>query len=186
MKRAIIVPAAPTPEALAELKQWLAIASSRDDPGLARLIGTSLDMFEDFTGRIPLEATFEEVLPAGGAWQRLSSRPVTAVLGVEAVEAVETVGAAGARSRLPAEAAMIELTADESATVRVLHPVASGRIAVRFVAGLASGWSELPEGLRHGLIRCAAHLHQAAAGSGEQLPAAVAALWRPWRRMRLS
>ena len=180
MKRAIIVPAAPAPEALAELKQWLAMASSRDDPALARLIGASLDMFEDFTGRIPLEATFEEVLPAGGAWQRLSSRPVTAVLGLEAV------GSDGARSPLPGHAAMIELTVDESATVRVLRPVSSGRIAVRFVAGLASGWSELPEGLRHGVVRCAAHLHQAAAGSGEQLPASVAALWRPWRRLRLS
>ena len=51
---------------------------------------------------------------------------------------------------------------------------------------LAEDWAELPPGLNEGIIRFAAHLYRErdAAGSREP-PAAVAALWRPWRELRL-
>jgi hypothetical protein len=43
----------------------------------------------------------------------------------------------------------------------------------------------VPEPLRQGIVRLAAHLY-AARGEVEAVPpAAVAALWRPWRRVRL-
>ena len=181
MKRAIIEPAVPAPEALAELKQWLAIATSREDPALERLVAAALEVFETFTGSLALEATCEEVLPAGGAWQCLATRPVLAVLGVDAL------AADGTRTPLPADGHLLELDAEGGARIRVLRPLSSGRIAVRFVAGLAASWSGLPDSLRHGVIRCAAHLHAAAASSAEATPpAAVAALWRPWRRLRLT
>lgn len=49
-----------------------------------------------------------------------------------------------------------------------------------------SDWSALPEALRHGVIRLAAHLYRDGDGAAAAPPAAVAALWRPWRRMRLT
>ena len=72
--------------------------------------------------------------------------------------------------------------------MRVSNPGAAGRIAVRFVAGLAPGWNGLPESLRHGVIRLAAHQHRMRESSTADPipPAAVTALWRPWRRMRLA
>lgn len=182
MQRAIVVPPAPAPEALAELKQWLALSGSREDESLAHLIAAALELCEGFTGQMPLEATCEETLPASGAWQPLATRPVQAVV------AVYGIPAEGARFALPAESYAIELDADGGARVRVIQPGAAGRIAVRFVAGLAPTWGVLPESLRHGVIRLAAHQHRAreTPSAGPVPPAAVAALWRPWRRMRLA
>lgn len=179
MTRAIIAPAAPAPEALAELKQWLAITTSREDASLASLIAAALELCESFTGLLPLECTCEEVLAATGAWQTLRTRPVQAVVSLEAISPQ------GERSLLPVEAYELELDLDQRARVRLLSGTGAQRVAVRFVAGLAPLWGDLPEGLRHGAIRCAAHLHRQGDGSGGSIPAAVGAMWRPWRRMRL-
>lgn len=182
MKRAIIVPAAPAPEALAELKQWLAITTTGDDASLQRLVAVALELGESFTGSMLLESTCEELVPASGDWQSLCTRPVQAVVAVEAVTI------AGQRALLDVGAYSVELLGDGGARVRLTGGAAEARqLAVRFIAGLASSWAMLPDGLRHGVIRCAAHLHrQSETGTADALPAAVAALWRPWRRMRLA
>jgi len=181
MQRAIVVPPAPAPEALAELKQWLAITGAREDALLERLLGAAFDLCEGFTGQMPLEATCEEVLSAGDRWQWLATRPIQAVV------AVESIPADGARFALPSDAYMLELDPDGGARVRVTAPGAAGRIAVRFVAGLAPTWADLPESLRHGVIRLAAHQHRTRESNLESVPpAAVTALWRPWRVMRLA
>lgn len=182
MKRAIIVPPAPAPEALAELKQWLGLSGTREDAALTRLIGAALDLCEGFTGQVPLALTAEEILAADGRWHRLAARPVQAILSLEAV------ATSGTRTALAAEAYAIELDPDGGARVRVIVPLRPGRVAVRFVAGLATEWSALPESLRHGVIRFAAHQHRAReTASAEPVPpAAVTALWRPWRIMRLA
>ena len=182
MTRVIIVPPMPSPEALGELKQWLALTGSREDAALERLIGAALELCEGFTGQLPLEATCEEVLGTASGWQPLATRPVQAIV------AVEGIPAEGARFALVADAYAIELDSDGGARVRVTNAGAAGRIAVRFVAGLAPGWSGLPESLRHGVIRLAAHQHRAReTNSADPVPpAAVTALWRPWRRMRLA
>ena len=182
MTRAIIVPPMPSPEALGELKQWLALTGSREDTALERLIGAALELCEGFTGQLPLEATCEEVIGARPDWQPLATRPVQAILSVQGNPAE------GAWFALAADAYAIELDSDGSARVRVTSPGAAGRIAVRFVAGLAPSWNGLPESLRHGVIRLAAHQHRARENSAADPvpPAAVTALWRPWRRMRVA
>ena len=182
MTRAIIVPPMPSPEALGELKQWLALTGSREDALLERLIGASLELGEGFTGQLLLEATCEEVLGVASGWQPLATRPVQAIL------AVQGVPADGARFALAADAYAIELDSDGGARIRVTSPGAAGRVAVRFVAGLSPDWSGLPESRRHGVLRLAAHQHRAReTGAADPVPpAAVTALWRPWRRMRLA
>ena len=176
------MPPAPAPEALAELKQRLGLSGTREDAALTRLIGAALDLCEGFTGQVPLALTVEELLPADGRWHRLSACPVQAVLALEAV------AANGARTALVVEAYAIELDVDGGARVRVVNPLRPGRVAVRFVAGLAAEWSALPESLRHGVIHLAAHQHRAreTASADPVPPAAVTALWRPWRIMRLA
>jgi uncharacterized phiE125 gp8 family phage protein len=182
MKRAIIVPAVLAGAALDELKEWLAITTSKDDAALTALLNAALEMCEAFTGQMPLEATCEEVLPADSVWRGLQTRPVQAVTGVEGIPAE------GARFALAAGDYAIDLDADGGAHVRVIHQGAAGRIAVSFVAGLAPDWAGLPDGLRHGVVRLAADAYRRrdGDGAGAQPPAAVAALWRPWRRMRLT
>ena len=55
---------------------------------------------------------------------------------------------------------------------------------VTFTAGIAADWNGLPAGLRQGVAMLAAHLF-ADRGATTPVPAAVTALWRPFRRMPL-
>ncbi|MCZ8149740.1 MAG: hypothetical protein O9325_18055 [Roseomonas sp.] len=184
MKRAIITPYALDPAALAELKDWLGIATPGDDAQLVTLLSTALDYCEGFTGLMPLEQTCETILPVMSGWQALGTAPV------QAITQVQGVPAEGARFALAVEAYALDLTADGAGRVRVISPGAAGRIAVRYIAGLAASWAGLPDALRHGVLRLAAHQYRAR--EGDELaaaalpPAAVAALWRPWRRLKLA
>ena len=187
MQRLIVTPPVLPPAALAELKDWLGITTAIDDAPLAALLRAARDLCEDFTGRKPLQSGCEEVLCLSGGWQRLGTRPV------QAITLVEGIPAEGPRFTLASDAYELDLAADGGGLVRVLSPGIAGRIAVRFSAGIAADWASLPETLRHGVIRLAAHQHRAreldgvGPGSSTQFPpAAVAALWRPWRRMRLA
>ena len=179
--RTIITPAEPPSTALAELKQWLGITIAADDAPLTRLFGAALDACESFTGMMALEQTCEEVLPARGGWLSLATRPVQAIL------AVEHIDDSGARHALPTDAYAMDLGAEGTGRVRLFSPE-PGRVVVRFTAGFTSEWDALPEALRHGVIRLAAHQHREREGSGAAPlpPASVAALWRPWRRLRLA
>ena len=182
MKRAIITPSPLAPAALAELKQWLGISIAVDDVLLTALLRMALETCEDLTGIMPLQAVCEEVLPITGDWQLLNTRPV------QAITQVDGLPAEGARFALPVGSYQIDLDADGQGRVRVTTPGAAGRITVRFAAGLAPDWASLPEALRHGVLRLAAHQHRQREGdgAGPLPPAAVAALWRPWRRVRLA
>ena len=182
MKRAIVTPAVLAPSALAELKQWLGISTTHDDAPLASLLRSGLETCEAFTGTLPLAAECEEVLAASGDWQCLATRPVQAITGAEAILP------SGARLALAASTYEIELDADGTGRVRLRDAGTASRVAVRFTAGLAAAWDQLPEALRHGVLRLAAHQHREreTSGAAPVPPAAVAALWRPWRRMRLS
>ena len=182
MKRAILAPPPLASAALTELKEWLAISTTHDDGVLAAQLRAALEMCEAFTGQMPITCAAEEVLPASTSWHSLQTRPILAVTSVE--------GIPGEGSRFafaPSDYAM-ELDADGSARIRLLRQGAAGRVAVRFSAGLAADWSGLPEALRQGVVRLAAHqFRQRDTGDAQPLPpAAVAALWRPWRRLRLA
>lgn len=182
MKRAILAPAPLAAAALAELKDWLAITTPRDDGVLTAQLRAALDMCEAFTGTMPLLAQCEELLPASGDWQKMHASPV------QAITSVEGIPAQGARFAIPAPDYALDLDADGTASIRLINMGAATRVAVRFSAGLAADWSGLPESLRQGVLRLAAHQYRQRdnADVAPVPPAAVAALWRPWRRMRLT
>jgi uncharacterized phiE125 gp8 family phage protein len=184
MRRTILTPADLAGAALDDLKQWLAIRSNADDAALTALLAASCEACEGFTGTMPLTQACEEIIPARGSWQALTTRPVHAITEVAGLPAE------GSAFALPSGNYAIELEADGTALVRVMHQGAAGRVRMRFLAGLAPEWGLLPETLRHGVLRLAAHLHRARdSGDGGDMgapPAAVTALWRPWRRMRVA
>lgn len=170
MNRVILTPAVLPGSALAELKQWLGITTTADDAPLSALLSAALDVCEGFTGQMPLEAQCRELLPAQAGWHALATRPVQAISAVDA------------------DGYEIELDADGTGRVRLPLPNGETRVAVTFTAGLAPDWDRLPVSLRHGLLRLAAHQHREreSEGAAPLPPASVAALWRPWRRMRLT
>lgn len=164
-----------------EAKAYLRIDHADEDALIDRLIADATVLAEAFTAQQLLQRVVVETLSAGSGWQRLSSAPVRSITGVEGLPAE------GAAFPLPVDSYAIDIDAHGQGWVRVTNPGAAGRIRVTLGAGLASDWASLPEPVRLGIIRLTAHLytHRDAADDVGP-PAAVAALLRPWRRMRLA
>jgi uncharacterized phiE125 gp8 family phage protein len=107
---------------------------------------------------------------------------------VRAITLVEAVPAEGAAEALPGGAWGVDIDAAGDGWVRVTAPGEARRIRVGYQAGLAGAWAELPAGLRQGILRLAAHFYMNRAAESArpaEPPAAVTALWRPYRRVRL-
>jgi len=172
----------PLDGALAEAKAYLRLDGAEEDALLGTLIGAGAGICERFTGLALFAGERSAVLPAEPRrWQRLPDTPVRAIAGVSALDA------AGAETALPIEAYAIDIDAGGDGWVRLTAPVAQSRLLVGYTAGLAADWASLPEALRQGIVRWIAHgfAHRDASVDAGP-PAAVMALWRPWRRMRLS
>lgn len=164
-----------------ELKGFLRIAGSEEDALLAGLVRTATELCESFTRRALLEREVEETLPASAGWRRLARAPVKAILDVSSVVAD------GATAPLGVEDYAVDIDSSGCGWVRLSGASAGRRALVRYTAGQAADWNGIPEPLRHGIVRLAAHLYAHREGAPTQAPpAAVAALWRPWRRLRLA
>ncbi len=166
--------------ALDEAKTYLRIDGEAEDSALAALIATAVEQCEAFVGQAVLQRTMTEVLVPVAAWQILLPEPVRVISGVVAL----AIG--GGTSAVPPSAYEIDIDACGRGRIRFLAPVIEKRVQVSFSAGVAASWSALPESLRHGIVRQVAHFH-AFRDRADELgpPAAVAALWRGFRKIRL-
>ena len=163
-----------------ELKAGLRIEGGGEDALAGGLLGSAAALCEQFTGRALLTRPFAQVLAASSAWTRLSACPVQAIFGVD------TIAADGSAAVLAAGEYAVDIDAAGEGWVRLTAPVGTGRIRVSYEAGIAADWAGLPEALRHGIVRLAAHLYaQRDRDTEAGPPPAVTALWRPWRRVRL-
>ncbi|RKF20810.1 hypothetical protein D6851_10590 [Altericroceibacterium spongiae] len=186
MKRVIVTRPDLSGSALGELKDWLAITAGRDDATLEALLHSACDMCEGFTGLMPLENQCEEVHPAAppghGGWRSLATHPVSAIT------QIRWLADDGSTRPLEASDYRLDLGDDGCGLFRLTAAPQESRIVIRFTAGLAPGWTGLPDGMRHGILRLAAHLYRQRdrGDEGSAPPLAIAALWRPWRRMRLA
>jgi uncharacterized phiE125 gp8 family phage protein len=171
------------PEAAAAAKGFLRVERADEDALIDALVAAAAEQCEAFTGRTLLARGFTETLEGGRAWRRLSRIPVRAIASVEAVPDE------GPAQALAADSYAIDIDAGGDGWVRLTAPGDIRRIRIGYQAGLAAGWEDLPAALRHGMIRLAAYFYtDRTAGSGRgqsEPPAAVTALWRPFRRLRL-
>ena len=178
---AVVAEAAPAlAVSLAELKAYLRVGTSEEDALLAGLARSATDLCERFTGRLLIARRIEEMLPAGRQWLRLGAGPVRAI---EAVAALDETGGAEA---LAADAYAIDIDAAGEGWVRLTAARSERRLRVTYQAGLASDVNGVPEAMRQGIVRLTAHLYAHRDGAeAAPPPAAVTALWRPWRRLTL-
>jgi uncharacterized phiE125 gp8 family phage protein len=165
----------PLAVSIAECKAYLRIERDDEDALIAGFVRTAIALCEAFTGQSLVVRDGEQRLAREGGWQRITALPVAAVTGVFDGDAA----IAGSRFESDVDAA-------GNGWVR-LFDTALTAPAVRFRAGLGADWNGVPEPLRQGIVRLVAHLftHRDAADAGPP-PAAVAAMWRPWRRLRLA
>jgi hypothetical protein len=150
-------------EAGAETTGFLRAGGAGEEAMIEALTRSSAELCESFLGRVTLARGFTETL-----------RPT-----------------AGSGTPLPPAAYAIDIGADGDGWVRILDDSGAGRVRVSYEAGMASQWSEVPSALRHGIVRLAAHLYNLREPAGHrpsrvEPPASVTALWRPYRRIRLS
>lgn len=166
---------------LDEVKAYLRLENDEEDAPLGAIIIAAIAHGEGYLNQMLITRTVRQTLPVSDRWQKLGASPVasvTAVLGLPAE---------GAAFPLLTGAYAVDIDSSGDGWVRTLQPGSAGRIEVTYHAGLAAQWSGLPEAIRLGLLRLVGHFyaHRDAAGDAGP-PAAVAALLRPWRRMRLS
>ena len=158
---------------LAECKAYLRLERDDEDAVITGLVRTAISLCEAFTGQWLVIREGEQRLAVDASWQRISATPVVAVTGVT-----------GAAGPLPGAAFESDIDTASDGWVRLYEPGSAP--VVRLRAGMGVDWNGVPEPLRQGLIRLMVHLftHRDAADAGAP-PAAVAALWRPYRRLRL-
>lgn len=169
-------PAAP----LDALKTYLRISRDDEDMLLADLINAATDVAERFTGRLLIARGVEELLDARCEWQRLAMSPVTSI------DTVSGMDEHGATVTVPVDAYAIDIDRNGDGWLRLRYPGTARRLRVAYRAGIAETADAVPEGIRHGIIRLAGDYHALREGVEPHPPAAVAVLWRPWRRMRLT
>ncbi|HEX8467067.1 MAG TPA: head-tail connector protein [Allosphingosinicella sp.] len=170
------------PEAAGAAKAYLRVERADEDSLIAGLVLAAAELCEAFIGRPLLERDFTETIPAGKAWRRLSRGPV------RSIAQVESAPAEGPAQALPPADYGIDIDSRGDGWVRLTSTAEVRPIRVGYRAGLTAGWADLPAALRQGILRLAAHFYTSRAAEGARAsepPAAVTALWRPFRRLRL-
>lgn len=168
------------PVSLAEAQAYVRVETGEEEAVLAGLLRTASLMCEQFIGQALVERAFDETLRGSSQWQRLGLTPVRSIGGLARIaeDQSETPVAAGDYA--------VDIDASGDGWVRLVQGPTDGVVRVQAVAGMASDGNGVPEPLRQGIIRLTAFLFNARDGDGGEPPAAVTALWRPYRRMRLA
>lgn len=164
--------------AAASVRAYLRMEGGAEQALLERVAGSAIALGEAFTGAVFVRRAVTQTVAASAQWGALTQAPVVSIAAV----------ADAGGTALPVDAYAVDLDADARGWVRVIG--VSARVTVTYTAGLAATWDALDPPLAQGAVLLAAHLFEARAfegrGAGAQPPAAVTALWRPYRRVRLA
>ena len=176
-----INPVLPSEEMVDDVKTYLRIEHDDENPLLSSLIAVAIDACEAFCGQLLVARAVIEERSILGRWEALGVLPVRSITQAIGVEPN------GATSLIPVTRYALDISADGTGWFRVFDPGTALRVRVTYEAGLALLWSDLAPALRQGIIRLVGHLHANRDGGDDRgPPAAVAALWRPFRQMRLN
>ncbi|MBA3940524.1 MAG: hypothetical protein C0520_04870 [Sphingopyxis sp.] len=162
---------------LEEARAWLRLGAGTEDALVERLIGAAVNICETFTGQRLIVRAAEEVVPLRAGVARPAARPVVAI------ESVALVAEGGVETPLDPGGYRVDIVAGRA---QVTVPGAGdGQVRIAVRAGLAEAADDLPGAIRHGLERMVQHLYEARDDRERPPPAAIAALWQPWRRLAL-
>ena len=171
----------PAAASLAEAKAYLRIDAESEDALLDGLIASATALCEAFVGQYLVARSVAETIPVCADWRRLARTPVQSVAGVDGLTGE------GVAVPLAGDAYAAQIDGNGDGWVHIPAGGGAAWAVVHYRAGIADDAAGVPASLRQGILRLTAHLYShrdAPEGGGP--PAAVAALWRPWRRMRLS
>lgn len=162
-----------------EAQAYVRIETGEEEAVLAGLIRTASALCESFINQVVIARDFETDLPASGAWERL---PVTPVRSIGEVDALDS---SGVLTLLASGSYAVDVDSAGDGWVRVNQANGATRVRVTGAAGIAADENGVPEPIRQAVLRLVAHMFTTRDGEGGEPPAAVTALWRPYRRMRI-
>ncbi|MES2119224.1 MAG: hypothetical protein V4513_01440 [Pseudomonadota bacterium] len=165
---------------LSEAQAFARIEIGEEEAVVAGLIRSASALAEAFLNQVVIARDFTLEIPASGEWERLALTPVRSIASVAALDAD------GVATALDSGSYAIDIDSSGDGWVRATNPLGGTRLEVTGSAGMALDENGVPEPIRQGVLRLVAHLFTARDGEGGEPPAAVTALWRPYRRMRLS
>lgn len=167
------------PVNLDEARSWLRLGATTDDAVVAQLVRAATNICEAFIGQWLIVRPVEETLPLEEGAILLGVRPVVAV------DTVALLLSDGGALVLDEAGYRVRIARGGTASIAVHDRREAVRARIGYRAGMAAGANGLPEAIRQGLVRMTQHLHEARDGGGAAPPAAIAALWQPWRRLTL-
>jgi len=167
------------PVSLNEARCWLRLGATIDDAVVAGLVRAATSICEAFIGQWLIVRAGAEILsPTGGAFQPCA-RPIVGIDGVMLLSP------GGGDVALDEDDYRTVIGRDGTARVTIEDLRDATRVRIAYRAGIAEGANGIPEAIRQGIVRMTQHLHDARDGAGAAPPAAIAALWQPWRRLTL-
>lgn len=165
--------------AVAAVKAMLRIESSDEDVLIAALAETALGLAEQFLGQVLIARTVRSNVAAASGWQRLAAAPVQAITQVEAL------ASDGVWAVLPVSGYAIDIDPRGDGWVRMIDAASAAQLRVNYTAGRADSWNALPAALRQGAVLLASYLFSER-DTAQPPPAAITALWRPFRGLALA
>lgn len=167
------------PVTLAEAQAFVRAETGEEEALIVGLIRSATEICEQFIGQWLMRRRFETRVSGSGQWQRLDVLPVCAI------DEIRAVSADGSDRLLDPGDHVLDIDAHGTGWVRIAVRGDANHFRVAGEAGLASDPGDVPEALRQGILRLVAHMFANRDADGGAPPAAVTALWRPYRRMRL-
>lgn len=181
------------PVSLNEARAYLRIEGGEEDAGLASFLKAARELCEAFTGLVLISTRFCETRPfdmaqncgvpwSAGRTMRLGKMPLRQIMTATLVSRDGTRTALG-----PHDFEIAEDGRGQALLRMTFLPPAGSSLEVDYWAGLGADWNDVPEALRQGILRLAAHLYAHRDRPDDNgPPLAVAALWRPFRAGRLA
>jgi uncharacterized phiE125 gp8 family phage protein len=165
---------------MSEAQAYVRIETGEEEALLAGLIRTASAICEAFIDQVVVARDFAINVPASGAWERLPITPVRVIAGVISLDA------AGGETVLGPGSYSVDIDFAGAGWVRLTERSDASCVQATGRAGMAEAENGVPEPIRQGVLRLVGHLFTARDGEGGEPPASVTALWRPYRRLKLS
>lgn len=165
---------APLCVSLPEVQAYARVETGEEEALLAGLLRTASEMCETFLNQALLARNFEVVVRAGEGWTLLPLQPVRAITTVRRQTDSDPLPPTSYRSDI-----------DHEGRGHVAGLAAGETFAVGGSVGMALDGNGVPEPIRQGILRLAAYMFANRDGQIGDLPKAVTALWRPYRKAGL-
>ena len=159
---------------LSEMQAYVRIETGEEEALIAGLLRVATEQCELFIGQVLMARSFEQDLEGASVPVQLSIRPVRAVSSV--IEA---------KTGIAVPDGAIDVAIDIDGIARLSGLPRGQQVRVSGTAGMGTDCNDIPESLRQGILRLAAHLFANRDSAAGDLPKAVSALWRPFRSIGL-